>query len=319
MTDLITSSFDHQFDEALLDFVHPEETGYSEDVSKHDGIEAFADAGFIDFPSELYVDPKDYDKFAEERDATKTWALDFSNRFTNQSPTHECTTHAFIQGFECTYNMQLGGLFYPVWVSPLSLYSEANPRVRGGAIVKEIARIALRRGVLPEYNGPNGQGTQRQFFKHTLNCSAGNSDRDGGPWVALRNFPEGWESTAACFMPDKIINIRYWEEHMSLLFRGYCVPNGRSGHSIPHMRAVKQGGNWYSCYKDSYDILRYDSIRNVRNGVGSAYCIMSVKRPVAPDRPCGDLMAKPLSYVLNEEKRIQLAMAKGANRFELIA
>lgn len=300
-----------------LDYVYPFDTGYHESVAKEDSSEAFCDAGFVEFPDALWIEPREWEEYAARNDELGTWGENYSNRFTNQSPTHECTTHCFLQCFEATWNMTAGGLFHPVWVSALNLYAEANPRQYGGASVRQIVSIAWRRGVLPENNGPDGQGTQKQFFRHTINCSSGNSKRDGGPWVSVSRFPEGWEETAAAFKPDKVINVRNWEQHFCLLLRGYVVGNGRAGHSIPHVRAVKQGGKWYSRYKDSYDVFRYDSIDMVKRGVGTAYCILTVNRPPRWAEPC--VMRKPLEYSLTPQQRMKLATLTGPDRFSQLA
>lgn len=283
-------SLNVQFDDSLLNWRPKTPTGYSDEMSRGDTVETYAAAGFIDFPDELYIDPKDWEDAARDNDKYGNWAEDRCNRFTNQSPTHECTTHCFIQCAETTWNMQRGSMDSQVWFSPLSLYAEANPRQWGGAMVREIVRIAMRRGVLPEHNGPAGPGTQKRIFQHTLNCSSGNSRRDGGPWVSLRNFPRGWENTSQHFRPEKVINVKNWQQHFMLLLRGYAVGNGRDWHSIPHVRAVKRNGVWYSKARDSYDRSIYDSVNQVRKGVDSAYAIASMKRPDDWKKPAGDDM-----------------------------
>lgn len=285
------NSLNVQFDDSLLDWSPKIETGYNETVAKDDSVETFAAAGMIEFPSHLWIEPKDWKEWAEQNDEYKTWPDDYRNRFTNQSPTHECTTHALLQNMEIAWNRQRKSKVNAVYLSAISVYAEANPRIRGGASVQGVMRIAMRRGMLPEVNGPNGPGTQKSLYRHTLTCSAGSSSRDGGPWVPVSRFGDGWENTARHFKPIEVINIDSWEQHVCLVLRGIAVSNGRSGHSIPHVKIVWRDREMYSQYSDSYDLYRYDSISAIKRGVGSAYGIVSTTIPDDWSRPAGSDMA----------------------------
>lgn len=284
------NSLNVQFDDSLRNWSPKVNTGYSEDVAKEDSVETFAAAGMVDFPSHLWIEPNDWKEWAEQNDEYGTWPEDFRNRFTNQSPTHECTTHALLQNMEIAWNRQRKAKQSAVYLSALSVYAEANPRQWGGASVQGVMKIAMRRGMLPEHNGPLGVGTQKQLYKHTLNLSAGKSSRDGGSWVSLRNFPDGWEATAKHFKPIEVINIDSWEQHVCLVLRGICVSNGRSGHAIPHVKIVWRGGDLFSQYSDSYDLHRYDSVSYIRRGVGSAYGIVTTTLPDDWAKPAGEDM-----------------------------
>jgi hypothetical protein len=118
----------------------------------------------------------------------------------------------------------------------------------------------------------------------------GNATQSKGDWLAFTKYPSDFENTSRHFRPLEVINIASWEQHFCLLLHGIAVGNGRSGHSIPHVRAVKRDGKWYSRYKDSYDVFRYDSISAVRNGVNAAYGIASFTRPDDWLKPAGSDM-----------------------------
>ena len=283
----MTDSTNVAFPDSLRNWIPAEDTGYNEDVAKEDSVESFAAAGMVDFPDHLWIEPRDWKDWARDNDKYGTWPDDYRNRFTNQSLTHECTCHSLLQGMEIAWNRQRKSKRDAVYLSALSVYAEANPRIRGGASIVGVVRIAMNRGMLPEYNGPGGPGTQKDRFQHTLNCSASNSDRDGGPWVAIRNFPPGWENTARHFKPLEVINIDTWEQHVCLVLHGIAVNNGRSGHAIPHVKIVWRDGSLYSQYSDSYDLYRYDSTRMIRSGASNAYGIASTTIPDDWQKPAG--------------------------------
>lgn len=280
------------FPDSLLDWSPKENTGYTPEVAAEDSVETFAAAGFVDFPDKYWIEPKDWEEVARENDKYGTWAEDYSNRFTNQSPTHECTTHCLIQCAECTWNKMRESKEYAVWFSALGTYEEANPRIRGGASVRGVLKLAMARGLVPEHDGPAGPGTQADKFVFTRcgTMGRGNATQSHGEWLPYKKYPPGHRNTSRHFRPLEIINVASWEQHFCLLLNGLAVGNGRYGHSIPHMRAVKRNGRWHSRYKDSYDLFRYDSIKAVRSGIGAAYAIASMTRPDDWKRPAGEDM-----------------------------
>jgi len=247
----------------------------------------------------MWIEPKDWDAVAAENDRLKTWPIDYLDRFTNQAGTHECTTHALRAGFEGARNRQLSLAAGPpvldqvptlskthgsVWVSCLSIYSEANPRIRGGANVRQVMEIASRRGFLPDKIQPRDYG-----FRHTLvgTQGKGNATQSGGSWVAVKDFPDGWQETAKHFRPLEVIFPSSYEETICCVLGGLFVCVGRQGHSIPYGRLVKDGGQTLMQYPDSYNLFRYDTMRTVKSTVGGSYAIASVTLPDDRLRPAG--------------------------------
>lgn len=281
-------SLNFDFPDSLLDVVPKIDTGYR-GFEADDTVETFSAAGFIDFPDKYWIEPKDWDDAARQCDKYHTWPEDYSNRFTNQSPTHECTCMCLLQCCEIAWNKQRQSKEDAVWFSALGIYEEANPRIRGGASVRGVLKLAMARGMVPEHDGPAGPGTQKAKFKFTRcgTMGKGNATQSRGDWLAYSKYPAGHRDTSRHFRPLEIINIASWEQHFCLLLHGIAVGNGRSGHSIPHVAAVKRDGKWFSKYKDSYDIFRYDSISMVRSGVNAAYGIASMTRPDNWKRPAG--------------------------------
>lgn len=273
----MTDSTSAQFADSLVDWVPTQETGYPEEWAKYDTVEAYSDIeGVIEFPDELWVEQRDWKDVARQNDKYKTWAEDARNRYTNQSPTHECTCHTLIQVCEMAWNRQRAGKQEAVWLSALSVYAEANPRQWGGSTMQRTLGIARDRGILPDHDGPLGRGTQKSRFHHTLHCTSGNVDySSNGPWVSLRQFPEGWRETAKQFRPLEYINVRSWEQTVCLLLNGYAVGVGRWGHAIPYTKIVWRGGDLHAQYADSYVIDRFDSLRGIKASVGGAYAIAS--------------------------------------------
>jgi len=253
-------------DPRLIDVELPEHDGYPTELAAEDTHAAMWDAcgdAARDFPDSLWIEPKDWDEVAAENDRLHTWPIDYLDRFTNQSPTHECTTHALRACFEGARNRQrmiavgppildvvplLSRTHGSVWVSCLSIYGEANPRIRGGANVRQVMEIAARRGFLPDKIQPRDYG-----FKHTLTGTngKGNKTQSGGAWVALKDFPEGWQETAKHFRPLEVIFPKTYEQTMCCIFGGLFVGVGRDGHSVPYGRLRKQGGVWLAEYQDS--------------------------------------------------------------------
>ena len=200
-----------EFSDELVDHVFPEESGYNEDeAAMYDNSDALAGIGAREFPSALWIEPREWQERAKQNDETKTWPDNYRNRFTHQGNSHECTCHALAQNMEIAWNRQSLTKEFAVWFSPLSVYAEANPRRWGGSYMQKTVGICINRGILPSYNGPDGIRTQANEFKHTLNETAGNdnSDNGGGDWVPLSRFPSGWRETARHFKAAEVINPR---------------------------------------------------------------------------------------------------------------
>jgi hypothetical protein len=230
---------------------------------------------------------------AERNKEFKTRPKDFWTHFTQQSPTHECVAHAGTQVFSMVWNKENATSKYDVWFSPLYLYSQANPSIRGGTYISKVLGIMMAGGLLPEHHGPKGLNTQKQSFQHTLHQTAGNDPTRGGPWVAERNFPAGHRNTARHFKPIEVVNLSSWQEIICMLLHGYAVWVGRNGHSIPYYDVIWNGSDLYDLlvpYPDSYDLELFDSWRTVKQAVGGAVAIMVTNRPDDPSRPAGDDM-----------------------------
>lgn len=271
-------------------------SGYPEHLAREDTPSAIRDAcgdAARDFPSALYIEPKDWADKARDNDKYNTWPINYIDRFTNQNPTHECTTHSLRANAEGARNRQIG-VSYPggpkkdyryeesskfgsVWLSPLSIYAEANPNIRGGANVRQVMEIACRRGMLPESIQPREYG-----FKHTLvgTTGKGGKNQASGKWVKLGNFPEGWKETAALFKPLEVIFPGSVEEAVCLLLHGSFVSVGRSGHAVPWSQLTFKGNDVETApYADSYDVVRYDSFRTMKSAWRGAFAIRTMTAP----------------------------------------
>jgi hypothetical protein len=295
------SSFD-PIDPKLVDTVlPPEQQGYPVHLAVEDTPDALWDvcgSASRSFPKALWIEPKDWPDKAADNDRHKTWPMNFIDRYTNQVPTHECSTHSLSRGVEGARNRQRGIIFPDgpkkgfryeesskygsVWLSPLSIYAEANPRQWGGSNIRQCMEIACRRGMLPEPIQPRDYG-----FKHTLHGTTGqgNSNQAKGPWTPVSRFPEGWRETAAWFKPIEVIFPGSWEEAVCLVLHGMFVGVGRNGHAIPW-------GMWNAreqamAYPDSYDVTRYDSLRTVKSAWRGSYAIASVTVPDDWNKPAG--------------------------------
>ena len=295
------NSFD-QIDPALIDVVLPEdEQGYPADLAAEDTPDVLWDvcgSASRSFPQSLWIEPSDWADKARENDKNKTWPMNFVDRYTNQQPTHECTCHSLRTNFEAARNRQRSviypdgpkkGFRYPesgevgsVWVSPLSVYAEANPRQWGGANVRQVMEIACRRGMLPEKIQPHDYG-----FEHTLQGTTGKGglNQSSGSWVAVRNFPSGWEETAQWFKPIEVIFPGSWEEAVCLVLNGYVVSVGRDGHAVPWCQWLPD--QQAMAYPDSYDVTRYDSLRTIKRAWSGAFAIATVTVPNDWMKPAG--------------------------------
>ena len=280
--------------------IGPDGDGYPDALKAGDTIDVLKDCcgeAARDFPQSLWIEPKDWADKCRENDKNKTWPLHYVDRFTNQSPTHECTCHSLRTSAEACRNRQRG-LIFPdgpkadfryeesklgsVWLSPNSIYAEANPGKTGGAGCRQVLEIAARRGFLPEKIQPVEYG-----FKHQLQGTTGKGglNQSTGPWVKVSGFPAGWEETAKLFKPLEVIFTNDWEQVVCLVLHGMAVGVGRSGHAIPYAfwnDAKKSMG-----YIDSYDVVRYDSQGTVRGASSGAYAIASMTAPDDWLKPAG--------------------------------
>ena len=272
-------------DSSLIDVVLPEESGYSEACAAGDDHDSMWDAAgdaAREFPSHLWIEPREWPAVAAENDRLRTWPENYRGRFTNQKPSHECTAHALVQVAETRWNKQRAGLFSMVFLSPLSVYGEANQRQWGGANGRTVLGIAVRRGILPDKIQPRDYG-----FAHSLHGTTGqgNATQSSGPLVRLSQFPDGWQETAKHFKPLEIIFPTSWEQIVCLVLHGYAVGAGRNGHMIPYMQWLHSRS--LMAYADSYDVIRYDSISNIKRAVGSSYAIASFTIPDDWQKPGG--------------------------------
>ena len=287
-------------DPSLIDVFPHEHDGYPAELAAEDTTDALRDAcgdASREFPESLWIEPRDWVAKARENDAAGSWGMNFIDRFTNQNPTHECTCHSLRANAEAARNrargVNYGGPkkdfryqeskdFGSVWLSPLSVYAEANPRKWGGANVRAVLEIAVRRGMLPETVQPRDYQ-----FKHAIvgTSGKGGSNQAGGPWVSVSRFPEGWEETARQFRPLEVIFPESYEQAVCLVLHGLVVSVGRNGHAVPWARWIPD--QRLMAYPDSYDIVRYDSERTARSAWKGSFAIASMTLPDDWSRPAG--------------------------------
>lgn len=287
-------------DPRLIDYANPEHDGYPDELKMGDTPDVLREAcgdASRDFPKSLWIEPKDWAAKVEENNKYRTWAINYCDRFSNQSPTHECTCHALRVLAESCRNRQRGVIYkdgpkvgyrYPeselgsVWLSPLSIYAEANPRRWGGAGCRQVLEIACRRGFLPDKTQPYKYG-----FKHDLpgTSGKGNTNMSSGAWTPLSSFPDGWKDTASWFRPQEVIFPESWEQVVCLVLHGYAVEVGRDGHAIPYTFWNQK--EQLMGYVDSYDIVRYDSLRKVKYASNGAFAIASMTTPDSWMNPAG--------------------------------
>jgi len=226
--------------------------------------EQLLQAGAKRFPESLLIDRSEWDDRIAELDKQKQWAEDYSGRFTAQADSHECVAHASCQNAMIAWNRQYNGMEHDVWFSPLALYTRVtNGRQWGGSNVIDTMYEMIEHGLLPDHDGPGGNNAQQKKFKHTLHETSGRSESywPTSGWIKPSQLPDGWEETARHFKALEVYTVPDRAAHASALLRGWCVTNVRTGHSIPHVRLVKDGGRYLSKYKDSYRVYRYDSER----------------------------------------------------------
>ncbi len=286
----------------LIDVVLPEHDGYPDHLAAEDTIDVLRDVcgdASREFPKELWIEPNRWEEKAQDNDRWHTWAMNYIDRYSNQNPTHECTCHSLRTNAEAARNRQRAFIYAEgpkkdfryeesgksgsVWLSPLSIYAEANPGQWGGANVRQVMEIACKRGFLPDKIQPHDYS-----FKHTLTGTAGkgNSNQSGGEWVALKNFPEGWQETAKWFRPLEVIFPESWEQAVCLVLHGMVVSVGRSGHAVPW--AMWNAAEKAMAYPDSYDVTRFDSLGTVKGcGGNGSFAIATMTTPDDWMKPAG--------------------------------
>lgn len=302
------SAFD-EINPALIDQPLPSneltdgQSGYPDDLAFGDTVDALKAASgeaSREFPESLWIEPRDWADKARDNDKYKTWPINYVDRFTNQTPTHECTCHSLRAGFECARN-RARGISFPdgpkkdfryeesasgsVWVSPLSVYAEANPRQWGGASIRGVMEIAVRRGFLPEKIQP-----KEYNFAHSLQGTTGRGGKNqaSGDWVSVSRFPEGWKETAKHFRILEVIYPDSFEQAVCLLLNGYMVHVGRSGHAVPWGLVGFSGNDVSNApYPDSYDVIRYDSVRTMKSAWRGSFSIATVTCPDDWMKPAG--------------------------------
>jgi hypothetical protein len=287
-------------DPRLIDVFPAEHDGYPASLAIEDTPDALRDAcgdASREFPEALWIEPRDWVAKARENDAAGAWGMNFIDRFTNQNPTHECTCHSLRANVEAARNRARGVNYggprvdyrYPesrefgsVWLSPLSVLAEANPRQWGGANVRRVLEIAVRRGMLPETVQPYDYQ-----FKHAMPGTAGKGgfNQSRGPWTPVSRFPDGWEETAKNFRPLEVIFPESYEQAVCLVLHGYVVSVGRNGHAVPWARWMPD--QRLMAYPDSYDIVRYDSERTAKSAWQGSFAVASVTLPDDWSRPAG--------------------------------
>lgn len=285
----------------LLDVVFPNHDGYPDELAAGDTLDALkmaAGEASREFPEALWIEPRDWADKARDNDLHKTWPINYMDRFTHQGNSHECTCHALTRVAEACRNRQRGIIFPDgpkkdfryeesvngsVWLSPLSVYAEANPGQWGGAGCRQVLEIACRRGFLPEKVQPRDYG-----FKHMLQGTAGGQtalNQSNGPWVRVSNFPDGWEDTAALLKPLEVIFPDTWEQAVCLILHGLAIEYGRSGHAVPP--ALWNVAESAAGYVDSYNRVLYDSLRTFKSASNGCFAIASMTTPDDWDKPGG--------------------------------
>lgn len=290
-------------DPKLIDQFPADHDGYPDSLAAQDTMDVLVDvcgSASRDFPDWMWIEAVDRPDKAAENDKYGTWGINYLDRFTNQNPTHECTCHMLRAEAEACRNRQRGisyqdgpkaGFRYEesklgsVWLSPLSIYAEANPRQWGGASCWQVLEIALKRGFLPETVQPQEYG-----FKHAIvgTVGKGGVNQASGRWVPVSQFPAGWQETAAWFKPLEIIFTRDWEQALCMLLHGRVLGYGRSGHAVPP--AFWNVASNAIGYVDSYDVVRWDSLATFKRAVAQGvHCIESMTTPDNWLDPAGTL------------------------------
>jgi hypothetical protein len=277
-----TPSIDYVIpDRTLIDYTLPEHDGYPDDLAEADTAENLMMMGATDFPSSLWIEPKDWKTYAADNKLSERnlWPTDFKGRFTNQHPTHECTAHSLTRGAEIAYAAQHAGA-KKIAFSQIGIYAIANPGQTGGANCLHVLRIAMEQGFIPE----NVWG-QDAIYEHTLHgtCGKGNADNSRGPWVTERSHPQyfsGAAETRKLFKPTEVINPRSREEMACCILHGRAVNVGRRGHAVPLSFLIWEPNQRSEQptfgYDDSYDVQRFDSWAASAAAVSGSSCIWNM-------------------------------------------
>jgi len=292
-------------DPKLIDVFPAEHDGYPDNLAAEDTDDALRDvcgSAARDFPDALWIEPKHWVEFAREKDSAGVWAMNFIDRYTDQGAgggrrgTHECTCHSLRANMEAARNRARGVIYHggpregyryresaeygSVWLSPLSVYAEANPDRWGGANVRQVLEIAVRRGMLPETMQPAEYG-----FRHSLigTSGAGNENQSAGRWVGVEAFPDGWKETAKLFRPLEVIFPASYEQAVCLVLHDLVVSVGRNGHAVPWAQWLPD--QRLMAHPDSYSITRYDSERTARSAWRGSFAIATVTAPDQWSRP----------------------------------
>lgn len=244
------------------------------------------------FPSSMWIEPNKWAEKAKENDEHHTWGMNYLDRYGNQTPTHECTTFSLVANCEAARNRQRGIIFPrgpvkdfrydessrgSVWLSPLSVYCEANPRQWGGANVRQVLEIACRRGILPDKMQPHDYK-----FKHSLHGTTGRGGKNqaSGPWVRLGDLPDGWEETGGLLMPEEVVFPESFEQAVCLVLNGVLCSVGRDGHAVPWGQLRFKGVDLAGAdYPDSYDLTRHDSVGKMRSAWRGSFGVLTMKPP----------------------------------------
>lgn len=298
-------------DPALIDVVLPvDEQGYPEEemLADREGGVLWDCCGAASrkMPEELRVEPREWAKRARENDEAGTWPINYRDRFTMQQPTHECVYHSLDCNFSVARN-RARGIRFPdgpvkgrryeesalgsVFMSPQSGYvrvqpkTARNPQQRGGSNVRQSLETITGKGWLPDKIQPRDYG-----FRHTLHGTSGrgNNNQSSGPYISVADLPDGWEETAKHFRALEAIFPESFEDAVSLILNGYTVSVGRDGHAVPWCRLQFNGEVLVAApYPDSYDVVRYDSVRTMKSAWRGSFSIATVTTPDDWLKPAG--------------------------------
>lgn len=282
-----------KIDPSLIDVFPKHHDGYTAEMEAEDTNDAVCSAAgdtIIPFPDEWWIEPKERIERAKYNDAHGLWPVNYLSRFLNQSPSHECTCMSLVMNCEMARNRARGmnykggpkkGYRYDqdakagtVYLAPLSVYAEANPSEWGGANVRRVMEIAVRRGILPDKLQPAEYG-----FRHALQGTSGKgcNNQSGGDWIPVSRFPSGWEETAGMFKPRGVIIAPSLDHVICLLINGVGYSVGRNGHAICWNRWDWE--NDLFPYSDSYEIERYDSLRTAKGAWQGGFGVVTMHQP----------------------------------------
>jgi hypothetical protein len=201
-------------DPSLIDvFPIDEHDGYPDHLAAEDTTDALRDAcgnASREFPKSLWIEPREWAERAAENDRHGLWAMNYLDRFTNQTPTHECTCHSLRANLEAARN-RARGLIYAgpkvgeryaesgaagsVWLSPLSVYAEANPDRWGGANVRQVLEPSAV-GCCPTRCS---RGTTPSGIRSRARAAAATTTRAAASGCRSRGSPMAGKRLPGCF------------------------------------------------------------------------------------------------------------------------